>query len=207
MLTGWYTNPRTRHWHSKSSLNSSTFTPMTSLWTHLMCMQWVPLFPPRAANPPPHAPWPLLELMWLDVVKSCSVSLCAHQAETSNTSGHDHSFMPQGRQTFQRFDKFNAKYNPVGASELRDLYLKTENYINGDYFATIIKVRQYGMRAYASVWLIVWDETNCWKQIRHKLSLFFLIPRRLARTWRMPSTSMQSPDSPFMVVHQMSGSN
>ncbi|XP_048838681.1 AMP deaminase 1 isoform X2 [Brienomyrus brachyistius] len=44
-----------------------------------------------------------------------------------------------GRQTFQRFDKFNAKYNPVGASELRDLYLKSENYINGEYFATIIK--------------------------------------------------------------------
>ncbi|XP_013865785.1 AMP deaminase 1 isoform X3 [Austrofundulus limnaeus] len=44
-----------------------------------------------------------------------------------------------GRQTFQRFDKFNAKYNPVGASELRDLYLKTENHINGEYFATIIK--------------------------------------------------------------------
>ncbi|TNM86396.1 hypothetical protein fugu_006626 [Takifugu bimaculatus] len=45
----------------------------------------------------------------------------------------------EGRQTFQRFDKFNAKYNPVGASELRDLYLKTENHINGEYFATIIK--------------------------------------------------------------------
>ncbi|XP_053249535.1 AMP deaminase 1 isoform X1 [Podarcis raffonei] len=44
-----------------------------------------------------------------------------------------------GRQTFQRFDKFNAKYNPVGASELRDLYLKSENAINGEYFATIIK--------------------------------------------------------------------
>uniref|UniRef100_A0A8C9IN88 AMP deaminase n=1 Tax=Piliocolobus tephrosceles TaxID=591936 RepID=A0A8C9IN88_9PRIM len=44
-----------------------------------------------------------------------------------------------GRQTFQRFDKFNDKYNPVGASELRDLYLKTDNYINGEYFATIIK--------------------------------------------------------------------
>ncbi|XP_032947833.1 AMP deaminase 1 isoform X3 [Rhinolophus ferrumequinum] len=44
-----------------------------------------------------------------------------------------------GRQTFQRFDKFNDKYNPVGASELRDLYLKTDNYIAGEYFATIIK--------------------------------------------------------------------
>ncbi|XP_030077385.1 AMP deaminase 1 [Microcaecilia unicolor] len=44
-----------------------------------------------------------------------------------------------GRQTFQRFDKFNAKYNPVGASELRDLYMKTDNFIDGEYFATIIK--------------------------------------------------------------------
>uniref|UniRef100_A0A8C5WI11 AMP deaminase n=2 Tax=Leptobrachium leishanense TaxID=445787 RepID=A0A8C5WI11_9ANUR len=44
-----------------------------------------------------------------------------------------------GRQTFHRFDKFNAKYNPVGASELRDLYLKTENYIDGEYFARIVK--------------------------------------------------------------------
>ncbi|XP_062397439.1 AMP deaminase 1 [Sardina pilchardus] len=44
-----------------------------------------------------------------------------------------------GRQTFQRFDKFNAKYNPVGASELRDLYMKTENHISGEYFAAIIK--------------------------------------------------------------------
>lgn len=40
---------------------------------------------------------------------------------------------PQGRQTFHRFDKFNSKYNPVGASELRDLYLKTENYLGGEY--------------------------------------------------------------------------
>lgn len=50
-------------------------------------------------------------------------------------------FSLKGRQTFQRFDKFNAKYNPVGASELRDLYMKTENHIDGEYFATIIKVR------------------------------------------------------------------
>lgn len=49
----------------------------------------------------------------------------------------------KGRQTFQRFDKFNAKYNPVGASELRDLYMKTENHISGEYFATIIKVCLY----------------------------------------------------------------
>lgn len=34
----------------------------------------------------------------------------------------------------------------MGASELRDLYLKTENTINGEYFATIIKVRIQGRR-------------------------------------------------------------
>uniref|UniRef100_A0A8C4R7W7 AMP deaminase n=1 Tax=Eptatretus burgeri TaxID=7764 RepID=A0A8C4R7W7_EPTBU len=44
-----------------------------------------------------------------------------------------------GRQTFHRFDKFNSKYNPVGASELRELYLKTDNYMEGEYFAHIIK--------------------------------------------------------------------
>uniref|UniRef100_A0A8C4F9F4 AMP deaminase n=1 Tax=Dicentrarchus labrax TaxID=13489 RepID=A0A8C4F9F4_DICLA len=44
-----------------------------------------------------------------------------------------------GRQTFHRFDKFNSKYNPVGASELREIYLKTDNYIKGEYFARLIK--------------------------------------------------------------------
>ncbi|XP_062892845.1 AMP deaminase 1-like [Mobula hypostoma] len=43
------------------------------------------------------------------------------------------------RETFQRFDRFNAKYNPLGASELRKLYLKTNNDINGEYFAGLIK--------------------------------------------------------------------
>ncbi|XP_027882941.1 AMP deaminase 3b isoform X2 [Xiphophorus couchianus] len=42
-----------------------------------------------------------------------------------------------GRQTFHRFDKFNSKYNPVGASELREIYLKTDNYIKGEYFARL----------------------------------------------------------------------
>ncbi|XP_061884635.1 AMP deaminase 3 [Entelurus aequoreus] len=44
-----------------------------------------------------------------------------------------------GRQTFHRFDKFNSKYNPVGASELREIFLKIDNLLNGEYFAHIIK--------------------------------------------------------------------
>ncbi|XP_050306373.1 AMP deaminase 2 isoform X2 [Anthonomus grandis grandis] len=43
------------------------------------------------------------------------------------------------RNTFHRFDKFNAKYNPIGESRLREVFLKTDNFIKGKYFASIIK--------------------------------------------------------------------
>ncbi|VVD04347.1 unnamed protein product [Leptidea sinapis] len=45
----------------------------------------------------------------------------------------------EDRNTFHRFDKFNAKYNPIGESRLREVFLKTDNYMNGKYFARIIK--------------------------------------------------------------------
>lgn len=41
--------------------------------------------------------------------------------------------------TFHRFDKFNLKYNPVGESRLREIFLKTDNHIKGRYFAEITK--------------------------------------------------------------------
>ena len=50
-----------------------------------------------------------------------------------------HSF--QDRNTFHRFDKFNAKYNPIGESKLREIFLKTDNYVNGKYMALLLKVR------------------------------------------------------------------
>ncbi|KAG8228106.1 hypothetical protein J437_LFUL000108 [Ladona fulva] len=43
------------------------------------------------------------------------------------------------RNTFHRFDKFNAKYNPIGESRLREVFLKTDNYLGGKYFARIIR--------------------------------------------------------------------
>jgi len=43
------------------------------------------------------------------------------------------------RNTFHRFDKFNAKYNPVGESRLREVFMKSDNYINGRYFGQLIK--------------------------------------------------------------------
>lgn len=46
----------------------------------------------------------------------------------------------QDRNTFHRFDKFNSKYNPIGESILREIFIKTDNCINGKYFAHIVKV-------------------------------------------------------------------
>uniref|UniRef100_A0A0N5AM92 AMP deaminase n=1 Tax=Syphacia muris TaxID=451379 RepID=A0A0N5AM92_9BILA len=42
------------------------------------------------------------------------------------------------RNTFHRFDKFNAKYNPVGESTLREIFIKTDNDVGGKYFAEVL---------------------------------------------------------------------
>ncbi|KAG7519082.1 hypothetical protein JOB18_000842 [Solea senegalensis] len=47
--------------------------------------------------------------------------------------------MHADRNTFHRFDKFNAKYNPIGESILREIFIKTDNYIEGKYFGHIVK--------------------------------------------------------------------
>ncbi|KAJ8035153.1 AMP deaminase 2 [Holothuria leucospilota] len=43
------------------------------------------------------------------------------------------------RNTFHRFDKFNSKYNPIGESKLREIFIKTDNFMEGRYFAELIK--------------------------------------------------------------------
>jgi len=43
------------------------------------------------------------------------------------------------RNLFHRFDKFNSKYNPVGQSILREIYIKTDNQIGGKFFAHVCK--------------------------------------------------------------------
>ncbi|XP_016390065.1 AMP deaminase 2-like [Sinocyclocheilus rhinocerous] len=43
------------------------------------------------------------------------------------------------RNTFHRFDKFNSKYNPIGESILREIFIKTDNHIHGKYFGHIVK--------------------------------------------------------------------
>ena len=42
-------------------------------------------------------------------------------------------------QTFARFDRFNRKYNPIGQSRLRTVFLKYDNYMKGRYIAEITK--------------------------------------------------------------------
>ena len=41
--------------------------------------------------------------------------------------------------SFHRFDKFNLKYNPIGESRLRTIFLKTDNFIGGRYLAELTK--------------------------------------------------------------------
>lgn len=41
--------------------------------------------------------------------------------------------------TFGRFDRFNNKYNPFGDKRLRDIFLKTDNFIEGRYMAELTK--------------------------------------------------------------------
>mmetsp|Transcript_3883 Transcript_3883/g.6775 ORF Transcript_3883/g.6775 Transcript_3883/m.6775 type:complete len:333 (-) Transcript_3883:680-1678(-) len=39
--------------------------------------------------------------------------------------------------TFFRFDRFNLKYNPFGQSELREIFMKSDNFMEGKYLAEI----------------------------------------------------------------------
>lgn len=63
--------------------------------------------------------------------------------ESLNLSAYDLSIdtldMHAHKDTFHRFDKFNLKYNPIGESRLREIFLKTDNYISGRYLADITK--------------------------------------------------------------------
>jgi len=66
-----------------------------------------------------------------------------HVFESMNLTAYDLTVdmldVHADRNTFHRFDKFNAKYNPIGESRLREVFMKTDNYIGGKYFAKLIK--------------------------------------------------------------------
>ncbi|OBA23249.1 AMP deaminase [Metschnikowia bicuspidata var. bicuspidata NRRL YB-4993] len=60
-----------------------------------------------------------------------SLKLSAYELSIDTLDMHAHT------DTFHRFDKFNLKYNPIGESRLREIFLKTDNFINGKYLAEI----------------------------------------------------------------------
>ncbi|ESZ92062.1 hypothetical protein SBOR_7562 [Sclerotinia borealis F-4128] len=62
-----------------------------------------------------------------------SINLTAYDLSIDTLDMHAHT------DSFHRFDKFNLKYNPVGESRLRTIFLKTDNFINGRYLAEITK--------------------------------------------------------------------
>ncbi|KAF8644681.1 hypothetical protein AX16_008341 [Volvariella volvacea WC 439] len=62
-----------------------------------------------------------------------SLKLTAYDLSIDTLDMHAHS------DSFHRFDKFNLKYNPIGESRLREIFLKTDNYIQGRYLAELTK--------------------------------------------------------------------
>ncbi|KZV85080.1 AMP deaminase [Exidia glandulosa HHB12029] len=61
-----------------------------------------------------------------------SLNLTAYDLSIDTLDMHAH-------QEFHRFDKFNLKYNPIGESRLREIFLKTDNFIQGRYLAELTK--------------------------------------------------------------------
>ena len=62
-----------------------------------------------------------------------SLNLTAYDLSIDTLDMHAH------QDSFHRFDKFNLKYNPIGESRLREIFLKTDNYIKGRYLAELTK--------------------------------------------------------------------
>lgn len=75
--------------------------------------------------------------------------------------------------TFHRFDRFNLKYNPFGVSRLREVFLKTDNFIKGRFLAELtrelideLKLTKYQHAEYRlSIYgrsLDEWDKLATW---------------------------------------------
>ncbi|KAH6578097.1 hypothetical protein BASA50_005140 [Batrachochytrium salamandrivorans] len=62
-----------------------------------------------------------------------SLNLTAYDLSIDTLDMHAH------KDSFHRFDKFNLKYNPIGESRLREIFLKTDNFVKGAYLAELTK--------------------------------------------------------------------
>ena len=62
-----------------------------------------------------------------------SLNIKAHELNIDALDMHAH------QNAFHRFDTFNQKYNPLGETRLREIFLKTDNYIKGRYLAELTR--------------------------------------------------------------------
>lgn len=115
-----------------------------------------------------------------------SINLTAYDLSIDTLDMHAHT------DSFHRFDKFNLKYNPIGESRLRTIFLKTDNLIKGRYLAEISKevIEDLESSKYQMVeWRISiygrsmdeWDKLAAWvvdnKLFSHNLRWLIQIPR------------------------------
>lgn len=115
-----------------------------------------------------------------------SINLTAYDLSIDTLDMHAHT------DSFHRFDKFNLKYNPIGESRLREIFLKTDNHIQGRYLAEITKevIADLESSKYQMVeWRISiygraigeWDNLAAWvidnKLISHNVRWLIQIPR------------------------------
>ncbi len=76
-----------------------------------------------------------------------SLNLTAYDLSIDTLDMHAH------QDSFHRFDKFNLKYNPIGESRLREIFMKTDNYIEGRYLAELTRGEYCGIYYHDA-----WDE-------------------------------------------------
>ncbi|KAJ4290161.1 AMP deaminase [Collariella sp. IMI 366227] len=115
-----------------------------------------------------------------------SINLTAYDLSIDTLDMHAH------KDSFHRFDKFNLKYNPIGESRLRTIFLKTDNFIKGRYLAEITKevIADLESSKYQMVeWRISiygrsldeWDNLAAWvidnKLFSHNVRWLIQIPR------------------------------
>ncbi|KAI1336404.1 AMP deaminase [Xylariaceae sp. FL0016] len=115
-----------------------------------------------------------------------SINLTAYDLSIDTLDMHAHT------DSFHRFDKFNLKYNPIGESRLRTIFLKTDNHIEGRYLAEITKevISDLESSKYQMVeWRISiygrsldeWDKLAAWvvdnKLFSHNVRWLVQIPR------------------------------
>ncbi|KAI0689543.1 hypothetical protein BC835DRAFT_1368440 [Cytidiella melzeri] len=115
-----------------------------------------------------------------------SLHLTAYDLSIDTLDMHAH------QDSFHRFDKFNLKYNPIGESRLREIFMKTDNFIKGRYLAELTKelMTDLEQSKYQNCeWRISiygrspdeWDKLASWiidhKLVSHNVRWLIQIPR------------------------------